>query len=168
MVILKDVKLKLDELADGEPVYEVKCIKQKLEKKIQGNIFLGEILGGRNTVCFKNMENPIINDKWCGEKKTNEEDEVKRIIEMKGKRIKNNIKQFPSSKCLPKFTYPSRKHRKLIEFLITLRFFLSLLIHSEIKVESIGQCLMKADLRESLCHLCCLRSKSTVCLLQSG
>ena len=101
-------------------------------------------------------------------KKTNEEDEAKRIIEMKGKRIKNNIKQFPSSKCLPKFTYPSRKHRKLIEFLITLRFFLSLLIHSEIKVESIGQCLMKADLRESLCHLCCLRSKSTVCLLQSG
>lgn len=116
---------------------------------------------------FKNMENPIINDKWYGEKKTNEEDEAKRIIEMKGKRTKNNIKQFPSSKCLPKFTYPSRKRRKLIEFLITLRFFLSLLIHSEIKVENIGKCLMKAALRESLCHLCCLQSKSTVCLLQS-
>ena len=47
----------------------------------------------------------------------------KRIIEMTGKRIKKNIKQYQSSKCSPKFTYPSRKPRELIGFLITCDYF---------------------------------------------
>ena len=151
----------------GSQCMKLSVLSKSCRKKFKATSLLVRYWEEEIQLFFKNMENPIINDKWYGEKKTNEEDEAKRIIEMKGKRIKNNIKQIPSSKCLPKFNYPSRKRRKLIEFLITLRFFQSLLIHSEIKVENIGQCLMKAALREYLCHLCCLQSKSTVCLLQS-
>ena len=47
----------------------------------------------------------------------------KRIIETTGKCIKKNIKQYQSSKCSPKFTYPSRKPRELIGFLITCDYF---------------------------------------------
>ena len=116
---LIDVKLKMKELAGGEPLYEVQRIKQKLEKKFKSNVLIGKILGQKTVICFKNMANCIVSNKWYEKRKANVEDETNWIIETAAEIIGSNIKQFLLSKFdLP--AYPSlEKLIKLIEFLIT-------------------------------------------------
>ena len=147
---LEDVELKMKELADGEQVYGVKRIKQKLEQNFKGNIFFAEISGRKNVICFENMAHRIVSDKWYEERKANVDDEAKRIIETAAKLVKNDIKQFLLSKC-DSNAYPSIEEAENANWIPDyLRFFLSFLIRSELKVESIGQCLMKAALPQSV------------------
>lgn len=71
----------MKELAGGESLYEIQPIKQKLGKKFKSNIFIGKILRRKNAICFKNMANCIVSNKWYEERKENVEDEANWIIE---------------------------------------------------------------------------------------
>lgn len=147
---LEDVEAKMKELAEGEQAYGVKRIKQKLDQKYKGNIFFAEISGRKNVICFENMAHRIVSDKWYNERKANVDDEAKRIIETAAKLIKSDIKQFLLSNCDPG-AYPSIEEAEKANWIPDyLRLFLSLLIQSKLKVESIGQCVMKAALPRSV------------------
>ena len=79
---LENLQEKMQEFSNGMDVYGVKRLKQKLiEKYGDKYIFFAEISGRKNVVCFRNMANWIVNDTWYTERKTDIEDEAKRIVE---------------------------------------------------------------------------------------
>ena len=45
-------------------------------KKFKSNIFIGKVLRRKNVICFKNMANCIVSNKWYEERKENVEDEA--------------------------------------------------------------------------------------------
>ena len=77
---LEDLRRKMLEDSVDSEVYGVKRLKQKLQEKYKDFVFFAEICGRKNVVCFRNMASWIIRDKWY-ERKTNAEDEAKRIVE---------------------------------------------------------------------------------------
>ena len=102
----------MKELAGGEPLYEVQRIKQKLEKKFKSKVLIGKILGQKTVICFKNMANCIVSNKWYEKRKANVEDETNWIIETAAEIIGSNIKQF----LLSKFDLPSFSMTGYIDF----------------------------------------------------
>ena len=83
--VLRDQMVK----AYGADVYTVKRIKLKLQKRYEENIFFAELSGRKNVVCFKNMAELIISDKWYSDRKSDKADEARRIIEAASKLISN-------------------------------------------------------------------------------
>ena len=73
-------------------VYTVKRIKQKLQEHYKEDIFFAELSGRKNVVCFKNMAELIISDKWYSDRKSDKADEASRIIETVAKLIKCSIR----------------------------------------------------------------------------
>ena len=104
--------------------------------------------GRKNVVCFKNMANWIISNKWYEGRELNAENEAERIIKMAVKIIKNDLRTFVRTTNAD--TYPSTDDIQNCKWIPnTLRLLLSSLIQSELKVESIGQCIMKAEMSRS-------------------
>ena len=143
---LEDFRMKMKEVSDEE-VYGVKRIKQKLQEKYKDNIFFAEVSERKNVVCFRNMADWIINDQWYKNKVQNAEDEAKRIIETAAKIIKNDLKEFLQSKGSG---YPSIDDVKIGWIPDNLSLFFSSFIRSELEVETIGQCMMKAAMPRSV------------------
>ena len=129
---------------DGEEVFGAKWIKKKLQEKYSDNIFFAEVAGRKNVICFKDMASYIVSDTWCAERKEDINDEAKRMIKTAAKLVKNNIKESIISNTNSSCTYPTTEDAEKIGWIPELlRYFLSLLINQRLKVESIGQCIMR-------------------------
>ena len=148
---LKDFEDQMNVFADGEEVFGAKWIKKKLQEKFSDNIFFAVVPGRKNVICFKDMTSYIVSDTWCAERKEDINDEAKRIIKTAAKLVKNNIKESIISNKNGSCTYPTIEDAEKIGWLPELlRYFLSLLINQRLKVESIGQCIMKGSFPRSV------------------
>lgn len=78
--------------AYGTDVYMVKQTKQKLQECYKENIFFTELSGQKNVVCLKDMAELIINNKWYPDRKSDQADEARKIIETTTKLIKCSIR----------------------------------------------------------------------------
>ena len=137
--------------ADREAVFGAKWIKKKLQEKYSDNIFFAEVAGRKNVICFKDMASYIVSDTWYAERKEDINDEAKRIIKTAAKLVKNNIKESIISNTNSSCTYPTTEDAEKIGWIPELlRYFLSLLINQRLKVESIGQCIMKGSFPRSV------------------
>ena len=146
---LADFQLKLEEVSNYE-VYRVTRIKQKLQEKYKENILFAEVSGRKNFVCFRNMADWIISDQLYDNKRQNVDDEEKNIIENAAKIIKNELKKFLQSNATGSTTCYSSINNVKIGWIAThLCLFFSSFIRSELKVETMPQCLMKAAMPKS-------------------
>ena len=125
-------------------------IKRKLQEKFS-DIFFAEVAGRKNVTYFKDMASYIVSDTWYAERKEDINDEAKRIIKTAAKLVKNNIKESIISNTNSSCTYPTTEDAEKIGWIPELlRYFLSLLINQRLKVESIGQCIMKGSFPRSV------------------
>ena len=61
-------------------LYCKKTLKAKLIEKYGQHIYFSEIDGRNDVICFRNMANFILTDKWYSGKKDNIDDESQRIV----------------------------------------------------------------------------------------
>ena len=66
--------------------------QKKLKERYGDSIIFGEIPGVSITVCFKDMANDVLNDKWYQDRKGNLEEEQIRVIHAAANLIKNEIR----------------------------------------------------------------------------
>ena len=90
--MLTELHDKMKEISDNSEVYTIKRLKQKLQEYYKEFIFFVEVEGRSNVVCFKNMAQYIIHEKWHSEKKANIEDEAERIVITAEKIIRAEIR----------------------------------------------------------------------------
>ena len=103
-------------------------------------MYFAEIDGRSGVVCFSNMVNHIVNDKWYGSQKSDETKEAERIVITAAKIIMAEIREMSYDNLV----YPTHDDIALPEkqdsFLPSiLRKFLKVLIRPKIKQNSIGQ-----------------------------
>ena len=150
---LQDLHDKMIELS-GEATYvcATKWIKKKLEDKYGDYIFIAEVSGRKNAACFRNLASMIINDKWYEERHTDVKNEANRIIDTAAKLIKNRLRLAAhKNEKYTMDTFPSVEDATKIGWIPNeLRRFLGSMINSELKVESIGQCMRAAMPRSVL------------------
>ena len=60
----------MERFSESNEAYSTKRLKKKLKDRYSDHLYFAEINGRKNVLCFKNMANYIINEKWY-EKKTN-------------------------------------------------------------------------------------------------
>ena len=60
---------------------------------LQGKYFFTELSGQKNVVCLKDMAELIINNKWYPDRKSDQADEARKIIETTTKLIKCSIRE---------------------------------------------------------------------------
>ena len=129
---LRELHEKMVELANGndEMVYSVKWLKVKLSDKYGDHVQFCEKDGKCNVVCFRDMVNYIINDKWYEDKKTEAAAEAERIIIAAAKLIKAQIRETSfNTKEYPSMSDIETNHAANIPS--NLRLFLKTLIDSE-------------------------------------
>lgn len=76
---LTEMHAKMVEFSDGADVYSIKRLKQKLKERYHEHIFFANVAGHDNVVCFRNMANYIINEKWHSTRKSTD-DEAEWIV----------------------------------------------------------------------------------------
>lgn len=142
---LGEVHDKMKELSGESEVYTIKRLKQKLEEHYKECIFFAEVGGRSNVVCFRNMAKHIINDKWYADKKANIEDESERIVTAAAKIIKAEIREreyehdiYPTKSDISDI---ERNKQWVPDHLLKL---LAIIIPSELRQSSIGQCILQS------------------------
>lgn len=136
---------KMVELSDGDDVYSIKRLKQKLQEHYHEHIFFAQVEGRNDVVCFKNMAKYIINDKWHSSRNTME-DKTEWIVSTAAKIIRDEIrekiydcKSYPTNEDITSISQSSQwiPH--------SLQTFLKLIIISEVKQNSIGHAIIQAS-----------------------
>ena len=91
---LTELHSKMVEFADGDGdgVYTIKRMKQKLQEHYKEHIFFANVEGRENVVCFKNMAKYIINEKWQSSKNSME-DKAEWIVSTAAKIIRDEIRE---------------------------------------------------------------------------
>ena len=71
----------------------IKFDRRRAERvhQIKEHVIFAEICGRRDVVCFRQMANHIINDKWYSDKQSSIEEESIRIFKCAARLIKDNI-----------------------------------------------------------------------------
>ena len=138
-------------MAGGEEEFGAKWINKKLLEKYSDNIFFAEVAGRKNVICFKDMVSYIVSNTWYAERKEDINDEAKKIIKTAPKLVKNIIKESIISNINSSCTYPTTEDEKKIGWTPELlRYFLSIFINQRLKVESIGQFIVKGSFPRSV------------------
>ena len=142
---LTELQNKMKEFSGNSEVYTVKRLKQKLQEHYKEFIFFAEVEGRGNVVCFKNMAKYIINEKWYSEKKADIEDEAERIVITAAKIIRAeirdkeyNLKSYPTNDDISSIEKSSEWIPRHLQTLM------KTIVSSELKQNSIGQCIVQA------------------------
>ena len=82
----------MERFSESNKANSTKWLKKKLKDCYSDHLYFAEINGRKNVLCFKNMANYIINEKWYGKRQINLDDEAKRIVITASKLIREEIK----------------------------------------------------------------------------
>jgi len=142
---LGELHSKMIEFADGENVYTIKRLKQKLQDYYSDHIFFANVEGRENVVCFRNMAKYIVNEKWQSSK-SSIEDKAEWIVRAAAKIVRDEIREkiynskfYPTTEDISSISHSSQwipQH---------LQNFLKLLVISEVKQNSIGHAIVQAS-----------------------
>lgn len=108
---LAELHTKMVENSNPEDVYSSKHLKKKLIDRYKEHIFFSEISGRPNVVCFKDMANYILTDKWHSDFKSSNQDDTEKLIIAAAKVITADIRQMDYSKDM----YPTEDDISKIE-----------------------------------------------------
>ncbi|KAG1655293.1 hypothetical protein GQR58_024613 [Nymphon striatum] len=141
---LQELHTKMSEIANGEDMYSVKRLKQKLLERYQDYIYFAEIGGRSNVVCFRRMVDYILNETWYEERNQNKEREAEKIILTAAKLIMAEIREIKYDSSV----YPKDEeiHNQNEQWRLPngLKTFLGVLVKSVLKQQSIGQSIVFA------------------------
>ena len=142
---IQKIHSKMAEMADGDDVYTVKRMKQKLVERYNESISFSK-QGREKIVCLDNAIKAIINNAWYEHRNRDPEEEKFRIVKLAAKIISAEIKALNVNKD----AYPSENSIADLEegkrFMPeTLQAFLRTIIKSPLKQNSIGQCMVYAN-----------------------
>ena len=90
-------------IAGSDEVYGVKRLKQRLQERYGDHVMFAEMQGRKNVLCFRNMANYIINDKWYSDRNDDAANDAYRIIDAAAKVIREEVRE----KSFSKDEYPS-------------------------------------------------------------
>lgn len=142
---LTELHSKMVEFSNGDDVYTIKRLKQKLQEHYKEHIFFANVEGRENIVCFKNMATYIITEKWQSSR-SSIEDEAAWIVSTAAKIIRDEIrekiydcKSHPGNEDIASISQSSQW------ILHHLQAFLKLIIISEVKQNSIGHAIIQAS-----------------------
>ena len=143
---LQEIHIKMAEIAgSAEKVYTKKWLKRKLKEKYQDHIYFSEINGKNNVLCFRNMVDYLINDKWYLDRKNDNAQEADRIVLTAAKIILNDVRSsefdnqwYPTNKILES----CEKQKDWLPYY--LRLMLESIIKYPIMQASIGQAIVGA------------------------
>jgi hypothetical protein len=115
---LSELHEKMRDLTDGQDVYGIKTLRQKLVVHYGDHIFWSKVRGGRDDVlCFRNMASYIVHEQWHSEKRENIQLEAERIVRTCAKLLKEDIRGLEDSKKYYPSTSDIRDIDKGREFL---------------------------------------------------
>jgi len=79
---LTELHNKLGEIAHGdeERIYSKQQLKCKLLDKYGDHIVFTEVAGKHNLICFRNMAECVINDKWYSQQESEIKDKRLRVV----------------------------------------------------------------------------------------
>ena len=142
---LSELHSKMAEFSDGSNVYSMKRLKQKLQEHYQDYIFFANIEGRDNVICFRNMAEYVINQKWQS-KRNDTECEAEHIVIMAAKIIRDEIR----GKEYDQSSYPTNEDISDIEkgkqwIPHHLLAFLKIVVLSEVKQNSIGHAIVQSS-----------------------
>ena len=80
VTVLDELQEKMERFSESNEAYSTKWLKKKLKDRYSDHLYFAEINGRKNVLCFKNMANYIINEKWYEKRQINVDDEAKRIV----------------------------------------------------------------------------------------
>ena len=133
-------------IAGGGEVYSLKRLKQRLQDHYGDHVFFAERQGRKNVLCFRDMAEYIINEKWYSDRKQAATDDAYRIIDAAAKIIREEVREA----TFTKEEYPSpndiRDKDKGREFLTPMlnALMARLMPSSHIKQICIGQAILQA------------------------
>ena len=136
---------KVTQIAKKKEVYGRRYLKQMLKDKYGVHIQFSEQPGLETLIYFHDMANFIINRKFC-EKKDSVEDESKRIIKAAANLIRADIRDMQYDNN----SYPTSSEITGDWAPKNLRLLLSHFTKSNLRQESIAQCIVKAVSSKSL------------------
>ena len=141
-------------MAEGKSesgVYSMKQMKNLLRDRYGDDMYISEVCGRKNIVCFRNVALIIVNKKWYDDRKEDMTEESYRIVSAAAKLIKAEIHQCNYSTT----TYPSGNDinnpdigRSWISPLLL--ELLKNLISDELKQLSIGNAITQATMPRSV------------------
>ena len=143
---LQEIYRKMVDLSGSEEnVYSQKWLKTKLKEKYGTYIQFFEDDGNVTKVCFKNMIDYLIKDKWYTNREANSQDEADKIISLAAKLVLHDIR----SEIYNCNSYPTKdviNNAECIKRWVPAKLMLLLegLIKNPIKQASIGQALVHA------------------------
>ena len=77
-------------------------MKRKLQEKYGDHLFISEVCGRKNVVCFKDMATRLMNEKWCEDRDGDVSRESERIVVTAAKLIKAGIREMANNTtCYP-------------------------------------------------------------------
>ena len=90
---VSEIHNQMAEIAGSEDTtYNWKWLKTKIKEKYGDHVMFTEEEGKSSKVCFSNMVDYLINDKWYQNRMSSEKDEADRILSMVAKIILNDIR----------------------------------------------------------------------------
>ena len=137
----------MERFSESNEAYSTKWLKKKLKDRYSDHLYFAEINGRKNVLCFKNMANYIINEKWYEKRQINVDDEAKRIVITATKLIREEIRNI-------KLSLDSYPNKDDITDSINenscwkpnlLNTLLSYVVPETVKRSSICQCIIKAS-----------------------
>ena len=87
----------MERFSESNEAYSTQRLKKKLKDRYSDHLYFAEINGRKNVLCFKNIANYIINEKWYEKRQINIDDETKRIVITAAKLIREEIRNIKLS-----------------------------------------------------------------------
>ena len=94
LLALDELQEKMEKFSESNEAYSTKWLKKKLKDRYSDHLYFAEINGRKNVLCFKNMANYIINEKWYEKRQINVDDEATRIVITATKLIREEIQEY--------------------------------------------------------------------------
>jgi hypothetical protein len=89
---VSELREKMVVICGEERTYTSKWLKNRIKDRYKEHVHFAEINGKPNVVCFKDVANYLLNDKWYNSRKESMEDEAERIVLTAAKIIQDNIR----------------------------------------------------------------------------
>ena len=89
---LNELQAKMQEFSCLDVTYSIKWLKTKLTERYKDNIFITELKGRKDIVCFRNTASRLISENWHDNRNEEGEDEAEKIIQTAAKLIVGDMR----------------------------------------------------------------------------
>jgi len=141
----------MSSLCTGDPqfdIYSAKHVKRLLKERYGDRIFFAEVSGRKNVICFRDLSNMIVSDRWYADKSAENVDVRDKLVRVAARLIADEIRQIPSSTSVYPTSSISTPDDQLIPPLLAT--FMQSLVQCKLKQSALSQALIQASRPQSI------------------